>query len=639
MTKRSSSGAGGRKAEAGTSQPDPAAEPPPKAATAGAGGASSGKSAEKGPTADPMGVNLARAATLAQEAILRAAAASAGQLAGIGPDPFGAGAALARMGQDLAAHPDRLASAQLDLLGRHQELWSRAAAAFGAAAGSSPAGGAEAPAQRPDKRFADPLWDALPVFSMLRQSYLATSTWLNDLVGSAVGLSDEERRSAAFAVKQLTDALSPANFLLTNPVALRTAWETQGQSLVRGMENLAGDIARGGGRLAISQTDFSQFEIGANIATAPGKVVFQNEILQLIQYAPAGELAHEIPLLIFPPWINKFYILDLRPENSMIRWLTARGFTVFVVSWVNPDSRLAHKTFEDYLIEGVYAATTAALAQTGAKRVNAVGYCIGGTLLSCALAHMAALGDERIGSATFFAAQQDFSDPGDLALFTRPEWIARLEAEMKANGGVLPGQVMAETFNALRANDLIWSYHVSNYLLGQTPRPFDLLYWNDDQTRMPQALHLFYLRRFYGENALARGELELGGVKLDLGEVRVPVFVQSSREDHISPARSVYRGARLFGGEVSFTLAGSGHIAGVINPPTSGKYQHWTNRQLPETLDDWMLGASEQPGSWWPHWAEWLTARSGALAPALDPACGPLPVIEDAPGSYVKVRS
>lgn len=638
MTKRSSSGAGGRKAQAGASPQAPPAEPPHGAGAADTGGASTGESPESQPTAELMVANIAKAAAIAQEALLRAAGGAAGQMAGLGPDPFGAGAALTRIGQDLAAHPDRLASAQLDLLGRHQELWLRAAAALGAPAGEA-RGGSQAPGGRPDKRFSDPLWDALPVFSLLRQSYLATSTWLNDLVGAAVGLSEEERRSAAFAVKQLTDAMSPANFLLTNPVALRTAWETQGESLVRGMENLAGDIARGGGRLAISQTDFSKFEIGVNIATTPGKVVFQNEILQLIHYAPAGEQAYEIPLLIFPPWINKFYILDLRAENSMIRWLTGRGFTVFVVSWVNPDAQLANKTFEDYLVEGVYAATAAVLTQTGAQRLNAVGYCIGGTLLSCALAHMAALGDPRIASATFFAAQQDFSEPGDLALFTRPEWIARLEAEMKAHGGILPGQVMADTFNALRANDLIWSYHVSNYLLGQSPRPFDLLYWNDDQTRMPQALHLFYLRRFYGENALARGQLELGGVRLDLAQVHVPVYVQSSREDHISPARSVYRGARLFGGEVTFTLAGSGHIAGVINPPTLGKYQHWTNPKLPDALEDWMLGASEQPGSWWPHWGDWLAARSGALSPALDPASGPLPVIEDAPGAYVKVRS
>jgi polyhydroxyalkanoate synthase len=344
-------------------------------------------------------------------------------------------------------------------------------------------------------------------------------------------------------------------------------------------------------------------------------------------------------LLIFPPWINKFYILDLRPENSMIRWLTAQGLTVFVTSWVNPDGRLAEKTFEDYLNEGIYAAVEVATRQSGTSTVNAVGYCIGGTLLSCALAHMAARGEKRVASATFFAAQQDFSEAGDLLIFSNEDWLRELERRMDEGGGVLSGQTMADTFNALRANDLIWSFFVSNYLMGKEPRPFDLLYWNSDQTRMPKALHLFYLRKFYQENALARGQLELGGEHLDLAKVKTPIYVQSSKEDHIAPARSVYKGAHLFGGRTTFTLAGSGHIAGVINAPAANKYQHWINSELPPSFEAWFAGAEQHPGSWWPHWAAWLGERSGDKVPARDPAKGVYPALEDAPGSFVKVRS
>jgi polyhydroxyalkanoate synthase len=440
-------------------------------------------------------------------------------------------------------------------------------------------------------------------------------------------------------MKMLTDAFSPSNFLVSNPAALKEVMSTGGESLVRGMENFAADLARGGGQLAISQTDYEMFKIGENVATAPGKVIFQNDVLQLLQFDPSTEQVHEIPLLIFPPWINKFYILDLRPENSMIRWLTSQGITVFVVSWINPDASQATKTFEDYMVEGIYAASAAVMKQCDVETVNTVGYCIGGTLLASTLAHMAAIGDTRIGSATFFAAQQDFSEAGDLLLFTNEDWLKSLEQKMDAGGGVLPGQTMADTFNALRSNDLIWSFFVSNYLMGKEPKPFDLLFWNSDQTRMPKTLHTFYLRKFYGENAMAKGELTLDGVQIDLGKVKVPIYVQSSKEDHIAPARSVFKGARLFGGPTTFTMAGSGHIAGVINAPVAHKYQHWTNDALPGSLEEWQAGAVEHPGSWWPHWAAWLQARSGTLIPARDPAKGPLPPLGDAPGTYVKVKS
>ena len=534
----------------------------------------------------------------------------------------------------LAAQPDRMMRAQADLFSRYLDLWRNATRKM--------AGEATEPVVAPgkgDKRFNDADWSANPVFDVMKQSYLLTSNWLNDLVTEVDGVDPLSKRRVEFFMKMLTDAFSPSNFLMSNPAALREMASTQGESLVRGMENFAGDLARGGGQLSISQTDFTPFTVGENIATAPGKVIFQNELVQVLQFAATTETVHEIPLLIFPPWINKYYILDLREENSMIRWLTGQGFSVFVTSWVNPDAAMATRTFEDYMVEGIYAGSQAVMTQCGVDKVNTVGYCIGGTLLSCTLAFMAAKGDKRINSATFFAAQQDFSEAGDLLLFTDENWISDVEKQMDAGGGVLSGKAMADTFNALRANDLIWSFFVNNYLLGKEPKPFDLLFWNADQTRMPKTLHLFYLREFYKDNKLAKGELVLGGQRLNLGDVKIPVYVQSSREDHIAPFRSVYRGAKLFGGPTNFMMSGSGHIAGVINAPIAKKYQHWTNPALPDTVDEWMAGAVEHPGSWWENWAAWLADKSGKMVPARDPTKGPLKPIEDAPGSFVKVRS
>ncbi len=605
------------------------AEAPPKAAPA-----FESLTGDQRDMLEKLSANLARAALTAQGAIAEAALRQAERPAALQPDPFHVAPALTDVMGRLASQPDRMVRAQADLFQQYLELWQSAARRAG--------GEAVEPVVRPDKgdkRFNDPDWAENPVFDVIKQSYLLTSNWLNSLVSEVQDVDPIAKRRVEFFMKMLTDAFSPSNFLVSNPAALREAMQTQGASLLKGMENFADDLTRGGGQLAISQTDYQMFKIGENVATAPGKVVFQNEVLQLLQFNPTTEQVHEIPLLIFPPWINKFYILDLRPENSMIRWLADQGFTVFVASWVNPDVEMAAKTFEDYMLEGIYAATDAVMAQAGVDRVNTVGYCIGGTLLSSTLAHMAAKNDKRIASATFFAAQQDFAEAGDLLLFTNDEWLSDLEKQMDAAGGVLSGQAMAETFNSLRANDLIWSFFVNNYLMGKEPKPFDLLFWNSDQTRMPKALHMFYLRKFYGENALSKGELVLDNVKLDLGAVKTPVYVQSSKEDHIAPARSVYRGARLFGGPVTFTLAGSGHIAGVINAPVANKYQHWTNSDLPASVEQWMEGASETPGSWWPHWATWLREKSGGLVPARDPANGKFKPIEDAPGSYVKVKS
>jgi polyhydroxyalkanoate synthase len=583
---------------------------------------------------EALSANLARAAVTAQGAIAEAALRQADRPAALSSDPFHVGPAFNEVITSLAGQPDRLLRAQADLFSRYMDLWQSAARRMT----GDPAHPVVAPAHG-DKRFSDPDWAENPMFDMMKQSYLLSSNWLNELVSQAEGVDPTAKRRVEFFTKMLTDAFSPSNFLISNPAALREVMQSKGESLVRGMANFAADLERGGGQLAISQTDLAKFKVGENVATAPGKVVYQNDILQLLQFSPTTQTVHEIPLLIFPPWINKFYILDLRPDNSMIRWLTGQGFTVFVASWVNPDNRQAGKTFEDYMFEGVYDASQQVMTQCGVEKVNTVGYCIGGTLLSCALAHMAARGDARINSATFFAAQQDFAEAGDLLLFTNEEWLQSIETLIDQQGGYLPSQSMADTFNSLRGNDLIWSFFINNYLMGKEPRPFDLLFWNADQTRMPKALHLYYLRNFYKDNALTQGQLVLGGETLDLSKVKIPIYVQSSKDDHIAPYNSVYRGAQAFGGPATFTMAGSGHIAGVINHPDANKYQYWTNDGLPGSAEAWRAGATEHPGSWWPHWAQWLGARSGQQIPARDPAKGPLKPIEDAPGSYVRVRS
>jgi polyhydroxyalkanoate synthase len=580
---------------------------------------------------EQLSLNLARAAMTTQAA-LSAAALKAHEP--LNPDPLQVGPAMGQVITRLAAQPDQVIRAQAELFERYMELWRVAA---GRLAGQD-APPVVVPAKG-DKRFADPAWNSHPVFDIMKQSYLLTSNWLNDLVAGVEGVDAQTKHRAQFFTKLLTDAFSPSNYLASNPVALNEALSSHGESLVRGAERFAADLARGGGKLAISQTDLDRFKVGENVATAPGKVVFQAPLFQLIQYAPTTDKVHETPLLIFPPWINKFYILDLRPENSMIRWLTDQGFTVFLTSWINPDATLSDKTLDHYMVEGMYAAIAQVLAQCNVAKVNTVGYCIGGTLLACTLAHMAAHGLNTVGAATFFASQQDFAEAGDLSLFTSEAWLGELDRRMDEAGGVLPSAAMADTFNLLRANDLIWSFFVNNYLLGKAPAAFDLLFWNADQTRMPKALHLGYLRHFYKDNDLAKGTLSLAGTPLDMKAVKIPVYIQSSREDHIAPMKSVYRGAKLFGGPVTFTLAGSGHIAGVINPPAANKYEHWVNPALPDTVEAWQAGAVAHKGSWWPHWGAWLAKQSGKKVPARDPTKGPLGVIEDAPGSYVRVRS
>ena len=492
---------------------------------------------------------------------------------------------------------------------------------------------------RSDKRFRDPDWQENIVFDLMKQSYLLTSTWLTERVKYAEGVDPHTREKADFYIRQMANAVSPSNFLFTNPEILRTTLASNGENLVAGMEHLLEDIERGHGHIQIQQTDMSAFKLGENIATTPGKVVYQNDLMQLIQYEPTTEQVYKRPLVIYPPWINKYYILDLGPEKSLVKWCLDKGYTVFVASWVNPDARLALKTFEDYMFEGVYAALDAVEKATGETEVNAVGYCIGGTLLASSLAHMAQRGDTRIKSATFLVTQVDFTEAGELKVFIDEEQISEIEQQMHEKGGYLKGSTMASTFNMLRSNDLIWNYVVNNYLLGREPMPFDILYWNADATRLPSAMHVGYLRECYLENKLAEGRMVLGGEELHLGDVKVPVYLQSSREDHISPYNSVYKATKLFGGPVRFICAGSGHIAGVINPPSSGKYNHWLNDDLPETPDKWFEGATDHKGSWWPDWEQWLSEKSGEMVAARKPGSGKLKVLEDAPGSYVLVKS
>ena len=495
-----------------------------------------------------------------------------------------------------------------------------------------------APSPR-DKRFADPEWKSNQFFDFILQLYLLTTQWANDLVRDAEGLDPHTRKKAAFYVQQLTNALAPSNFVLTNPEVLRETLTSNGDNLVRGMKMLAEDIEAGHGTLRIRQSDPSNLEVGINMATTPGKVIFQNDLMQLIQYTPTTESVLRTPLLIVPPWINKFYILDLKPEKSFIKWCVDQGITVFVISWVNPDKSLGAKTWEDYMKEGPLAAMDAIERATGEMKVHTMGYCVGGTLLATTLAWLAEKRRVRVSSATFLAAQVDFTHAGDLLVFVDEDQISAIERDMRASG-VLEGAKMAMAFNMLRSNDLIWSYVVSNYLKGKQPASFDLLHWNSDATRMPAANHSYYLRNCYLENRLTSGSMVLDNTRLDLSKVKVPVYNLATREDHIAPADSVLYGSQFFGGPVKYVLSGSGHIAGVVNPPSAGKYQYWTNDNIKDvTLDDWIKNAQEHKGSWWPDWRQWLEAIDPEQVAAREVGAAALPPIEDAPGSYVRVRA
>jgi polyhydroxyalkanoate synthase len=490
-----------------------------------------------------------------------------------------------------------------------------------------------------DKRFADPEWKKNQFFDFMMQAYLLTEQWAQDLVRNAEGLDPHTRKKAEFYVQQITNAFAPSNFVLTNPEVLRETVASSGTNLVRGMTMLAEDIEAGHGTLRIRQSDPNNLVVGVNMATTPGKVIYQNDLMQLIQYEPTTPNVLRTPLLIVPPWINKFYILDLKPEKSFIKWCLDQGITVFVISWVNPDKQLGAKTWDDYMMEGPLAAMDVIERATGELKVHTAGYCVGGTLLATTLAWLADKRRVRATSATLLAAQVDFTHAGDLLVFVDEGQISALERDMQESG-VLEGSRMAMAFNMLRSNDLIWSYVVNNYLKGQAPSAFDLLHWNSDATRMPAANHSYYLRNCYLENRLSTGSMVLDDTLLDLSKVKVPVYNLATREDHIAPAESVLYGSQFFGGPVKYVLSGSGHIAGVVNPPSGNKYQYWTNDNIRDVkLADWVKGAEEHKGSWWPNWREWLGSIDSEEVPARKVGGDALPPIEDAPGSYVKVHA
>ena len=551
-----------------------------------------------------------------------------------GLDPMNVGHAFMEMTTQLMKDPSKLVHAQVGLWQDYMTLWQNTTRRMW--------GMDAAPviqSDPKDRRFKDEAWKENEVFDFIKQSYLLTARYVQDVVTRVDGLDPKTAQKVDFYSRQFTDAMSPSNFLLTNPEVLRKTAETGGENLLRGLTNLLSDLERGRGKLTIKMTDLDAFTVGENIGVSPGKVVYQNELMQLIQYAPSTDTVLRRPLLVAPPWINKFYILDLRPKNSFVRWAVGQGHTVFMISWVNPDEHLSEKGFEDYVTEGYVAALDAIERITGEREVNAIGYCLGGTLLASSLAQMALTGDDRIKSATFLVTMMDFKEAGELGVFIDEEQLKALEEKMEKRG-FLEGSEMATTFNMLRANDLIWSFVVNNYLLGNEPFPFDLLYWNSDSTRMPAKMHSFYLRRMYQENRLCQpGGISLNGHPIDLGNVRVPAYFLSTREDHIAPWKSTYAGTQLLGGENRFVLAASGHIAGVVNPPEGGKYSHWINKDLPNTPDAWLEGATEIAGSWWPDWQRWVTAMSDEHVPARVPGEGALPALEDAPGSYVKVRA
>lgn len=548
-------------------------------------------------------------------------------------DPLNTQPAMTELTRVFMEHPDHVAKSMMSYWDKQSTLWVRANQRIMS----------QEPTQAlPDlpkasKRFAHPLWSENPVYDYIKNSYLLASDWLEKTVDSLGDMDPRERKKLAFLTRNYVEAMNPANFAGLNPEVIEATQEQSGENLVRGLEMMLADMKRGKGQLLVRHTDMDAFAVGENMAITPGSVIWENDILQLIQYAPQTKKVHDTPILFIPPWINKYYVLDLNEKKSMMKWLVEQGHTVFIVSWVNPDSRHKDQTWESYMQDGVEAAIDKVLAETGAKQLNLASYCIGGTLVGTLMAKLGKSASKRIASTTFFTAQLEFSDAGELQVFVDEETIKLVDEQMEK--GFLPAQSMASAFNSLRAGDLIWSYMVSNYMLGKEPFPFDLLYWNSDSTAMPARVHHYYLEQFYNNNAFTEGLLEMAGKRLDIADIAGPVYHVATIEDHIAPAASVYRGARLMeGADVRFVLAGSGHIAGVVNPPVLKKYQYWTNADLvPEELDDWRVGAKETEGSWWPDWNVWLSGFSKTQVASRKPGAK-TGVIEPAPGRYVKTR-
>jgi len=550
-------------------------------------------------------------------------------------DELGIAKAYMDLYSHMLANPAALTAFSTNLMLDYMQLWQSSwmkMMGMQAAPVATPAKG--------DSRFKDDDWSSNFLFDYMKQSYLIASRQIQHAVASVEGLSPESEKKVAFFTRQYVDALSPSNFAMTNPQVLRETLASGGQNLLNGLNNLLADVEKGGGSLRISMTDEKAFELGRNVATTPGKVVYQTDLMQLIQFQPTTREAYKTPLVIIPPWINKYYILDLREKNSFIKWTLDQGHTVFVLSWVNPDARLAQMGFEDYMTQGPLAALDAVEQATGERQVNFIGYCLGGTLLGATLGYLAEKRQlDRVRSATYFVSLLDFSAPGELGVFIDEAQVQNLERKMNERG-YLEGSEMASTFNLLRANDLVWSFVINNYLMGKDPFPFDLLYWNSDATRMPARMHSFYLRNMYLKNLLGvPGGITLAGVPIDLSKVTVPSYFISTVEDHIAPWKTTYKGSQYLGGAVRFVLGGSGHIAGIVNPPAAKKYHYWTNESNPATAEEWFNTATQHPGSWWEDWQAWIDARNDqASGAARVPGDGGLKVLEDGPGSYVMLR-
>jgi len=551
-------------------------------------------------------------------------------------DPYNVADSYVEVIKNRIENPDKLMDAQLRFYQDSAALWQSTMRRM---MGLEAEPVAEVP--KDDRRFRAEEWSENPVFEHIKQAYVLGANYLETVLDPEDVLEDKEAEKLGFFTQQFIDAMAPTNFPATNPEVVRETIESKGENLLRGWENFLSDLESGEGQLRITMTDPEAFELGKNVATTPGKVVFQNEMLQLIQYEPTTDTVARRPLLVIPPWINKYYILDLQPRNSYLKWMVDQGHTVFVVSWVNPDESYADKGFDDYVTDGFYAAVDAVEKATGEPELNVTGYCIGGTLLATALAHMARKGDKRVKAATFLTSLIDFSVPGDLGAFIDEEQVASLEEKMQEKG-YLEGKSMATAFNMLRSKDLIWMFAINNYLLGKDPVVFDLLYWNSDSTRMPAKMHSFYLRSMYMENLLREpNALEIAGEKIDVRRIKIPCYFLSTREDHIAPWRSTYLGARLLKGSVRFVLGGSGHIAGVVNPPAAKKYGFWVNprKTLPEEPEAWFEKAKHKQGSWWLDWQAWIDKQDdGEPVAARRPGDGKLKIIEPAPGSYVAQR-
>lgn len=552
-------------------------------------------------------------------------------------DPLNIGSAFIEMTTKMMTDPAKMMEAQMTLWQDYLSLWQNTAARMMGQATDD-----VVIPERGDKRFKDDAWNENEVFNYVKQSYLLTARWMQSTINNVEGLDDQTQQKVDFYSRQFINALSPTNFVMTNPEVLRTTMETGGENLVNGLENMLADLERGQGNLKISMTDEDAFTVGENIAMTPGDVVYRNELMELIQYTPTTEKVDSIPLLIIPPWINKFYILDLRAKNSFIKWAVDQGHTVFTISWVNPDEKLATKQFEDYMLEGPVDALRVVKEITGEKKVNTIGYCIGGTLQACTLAYLAAKKDDSVASATYFTTMIDFEDPGELSVFIDEDQISALEDRMNERG-YLEGSEMAGTFNMMRDNDLIWSFVVNNYLLGKDPFPFDLLYWNQDNTRMPAAMHSYYLRNMYLNNkVIEKGGLTLGGVPIDITKIKVPSYLVAAREDHIAPWTSCFAPTQLYTGDIKFVLSASGHIAGIINPPAANKYCYWTNDKKAKTPEKWLEGAVQHEGSWWHDWDEWAKSQptNKPIAKRI-PGKGKKPEYKalcPAPGEYVRMK-